>query len=322
MTPKITLPTLNDIQQAAITIRPYVHNTPVLSSSIINNIAQCTLFFKCENFQKAGAFKSRGATNALLQLKQQQITKPVTTHSSGNHAGALAKAAQTLGFECIVVMPSNAPKVKIAAVKQYGAQIRFCEPSLEAREQTTHKVMLETDAVLVHPYDNFDIIAGQGTAALELLETQPNIELVITPVGGGGLLSGSAIAAKSVKPSITVVAAEPQGADDAYRSLLAGKIIPSINPNTIADGLLTSLGERNFAAIQQHVDSILTVSDDGIRKAMKMIWQYMKIIVEPSSAITLAAILEHPEVFRNKKVGAILTGGNVDLEKLPFKATQ
>lgn len=318
MTNQITIPTLEDIQQAAQQIQPYIHNTPIHSSSIINEMAGCEIFFKCENFQKAGAFKSRGATNALLNLMAKRMDKPVTTHSSGNHAGALAKAASTLGIKCIVVMPNNAPKVKIAAVRKYGADIRFCLPTLEAREHTTEKVIQETGAILIHPYDNFDIIAGQGSAGIEMLDKEPRLEAIITPVGGGGLLSGTSIAAKALKPEIKIYAGEPKGADDAYRSLEAGYIIPSVNPNTIADGLLTSLGERNFKAIQKNVDAIFTVSDESILKAMKLIWLHMKIIVEPSSAVCLAAILDNPDVFSNKKVGAILTGGNVDLEKLPF----
>lgn len=318
MTKTIQIPNLNDIKLAAKNIQPYIHNTPLLSSSIINEITGAELFFKCENFQKAGAFKSRGATNALLHLKDQGISKPVTTHSSGNHAGALAKAAATLGIECIVVMPENAPAVKVAAVKQYGAEIRFCTPTLEAREQTTEEVISQTGAILIHPYDNFNIIAGQGTAVLEILEKESDITIIITPVGGGGLLSGSSITAKALNPTIKVYAGEPQGADDAYRSLKAGKIIPSENPDTIADGLLTSLGILNFEAITKNVDDILTVSEDSIVTAMKMIWQYMKIVVEPSGAVPLAAILEHPQIFEGEKTGLILSGGNVDLENLPF----
>jgi threonine dehydratase len=312
------IPTLTDIKQAAINIKSYAHDTPILTSSIINGIAGGELYFKCENFQKSGAFKFRGATNALLNLVEQNPNIRVTTHSSGNHAGALAKAAASLGINCIVVMPENAPKVKIEAAQHYGATIRFCKPTLDARETTTEQVIKETGAVLIHPYNDFFIIAGQGTAALELLKKHPDLNNIITPVGGGGLLSGSSITAKSIRNSIQVFAGEPKGADDTYKSLQAGKIIPSINPVTMADGLLTSLGELTFEAISKNVDAILTVNEENIIIAMKMIWQYMKIIVEPSGAVPLAAILQHPESFKGKKTGVILSGGNVDLENLPF----
>jgi threonine dehydratase len=314
----IKLPKIKDIQKAAQNIRTYCHTTPVLSSEIINAETGGQLFFKCENFQKAGAFKFRGATNALLNLVENASTTPVTTHSSGNHAGALAKAAAILGIPCIVVMPENSPKVKVAAVLHYGATIRFCAPTLDAREQSALKVIEETGAILIHPYNNFYIIAGQGTAALELMHLYPGLDNLITPVGGGGLLSGCSTAAKALNKNIKVFGGEPKGADDAYRSLQAGKIIPSINPHTIADGLLTSLCELTFSVISQHVDSIYTVSEESIVAAMKMIWQYMKIVVEPSGAVPLAVVLENPDVFRNKKTGLIISGGNIDLENLPF----
>jgi len=318
MTNTPAIPSLHDIKNAAARIAPYIHQTPLLSSQLLNNLIGAKLYFKCENFQKAGAFKSRGATNALLLLKQEGISGPVTTHSSGNHAGALARAAQVLGIKCIVVMPNNAPKVKIAAVKEYGAEIRFCEPTLEARENSTNRVIEERGATLVHPYDNFNIIAGQGTAALEILEKQPSLDAIITPVGGGGLLSGTSITTKSIDASIKVYAGEPKGADDAFRSLKAGKIIPSVNPQTIADGLLTSLGERNFIAIRQYVDEIFTVSEESIIESMKLIWQYLKIIVEPSSSVALAAVMENKSYFAGREIAIILSGGNVDLEDLPF----
>jgi threonine dehydratase len=312
------LPEINDIKLAAEAIKCYAHNTPVLSSEIINNKLNGQAFFKCENFQKSGAFKFRGATNALLNMAVSGSQQTVTTHSSGNHAGALAKAAKALGIKCIVVMPDNAPTVKVEAVKSYGAEIRFCSPTLEAREKTTELVIAETGAVLIHPYNNFFIIAGQGTAALELLEVQPKLDNIITPVGGGGLLSGTAITTKSINGNIKVYAGEPKGADDAYRSIQAGNIIPSVNPNTIADGLLTSLGDLTFEVISSHVDKIFTVSEESIIEAMKMLWQYMKIVVEPSGAVPLAAMLEYPEPFSNRQTGVILSGGNVDLTRLPF----
>ncbi|QQS52514.1 MAG: pyridoxal-phosphate dependent enzyme [Bacteroidota bacterium] len=319
MTPlDISLPDFSAIQMAARLIAPYIHRTPVLHSQIINQLTHSQLYFKCENFQKAGAFKFRGAVHALLHNLESSGKKPVTTHSSGNHAGALAKAAGILGIECIVVMPENAPRVKIAAVQHYGATIRFCAPTLEARESTTRLVIQETGASLIHPYNNYFIIAGQGTAALELLTNQPSLDIVIAPVGGGGLMSGTALAAKSLNKNIQVYGAEPKGADDAWQSLQAGKIMPQQNPNTIADGLLTSLGDLTFAILSKNLNGIFTVSEKGIVEAMKMIWQYMKIIVEPSSAVTLAAVLEYPDVFRNKKTGIIVSGGNVDFEKLPF----
>ncbi len=319
MIPKLaSLPNFSAIQTAARLIEPYIHRTPIMHSQIINQITHSQLFFKCENFQKAGAFKFRGATNALLHQLESSRKKAVTTHSSGNHAGALAKAAGILGLECIVVMPENAPRVKIAAVQQYGATIRFCAPTLEARESTTRLVMEETGASLIHPYNNYFIIAGQGTAALELLTDQPGLDIVIAPVGGGGLMSGTVLAAKGLKNNIQVFGAEPKGADDAWQSLQAGRIIPQQNPKTIADGLLTSLGGLTFAILSKNLNGILTVSEQSIVEAMKMIWQYMKIIVEPSAAVPLAAVLEYPDGFRNKKIGLILSGGNTDLEKLPF----
>lgn len=312
------LPSLKEIKDAANRISAYIHHTPVLSSQIINKTTGTNLFFKCENFQKSGAFKFRGATNALLGLGNLDPAVPVITHSSGNHAGALAKASSMLGRKCIVVMPSNAPKVKVDAVKYYGAEIVFCEPTLEARETTTQGLIEKTGARLIHPYNNHDIIAGQGTSALEFLSEYPELEVIVAPVGGGGLMSGTAIASKSIKPGITLMGAEPKGADDAYRSIQEGKIIPSINPVTIADGLLTSLGTLTFKAISENVNEIITVDEESILQGMHLIWQYLKIIVEPSAAVPLAAILEDADRFHGKTIGLILTGGNVDLNHLPF----
>ncbi len=312
------LPSLNEIKDAANCINTYIHHTPVLSSPIINEIIDIELYFKCENFQKSGAFKFRGACNALLNLRTHALDIPVITHSSGNHGGALAKASSMLGRKCIVVMPSNAPKVKVDAVKYYGAKIVFCKPTLDARENTTQDLIEKTGAILVHPYNNYDIIAGQGTSALEFLTEHPELACIVSPVGGGGLLSGTAIASKSIKPDIRVIGAEPKGADDAYRSLQAGKIIPSINPVTIADGLLTSLGTLTFKAISDNVNEIITVAEDSILQAMHLIWQYLKIVVEPSAAVPLAALMENKDRFQGQTIGLILSGGNVDLNHLPF----
>jgi threonine dehydratase len=276
------------------------------------------LFFKCENFQKVGAFKYRGATNAVLSLSQEESKRGVATHSSGNHAAALALAARIKGMSCYVAMPRTAPSVKIEAVKGYGAEIFFCEPTLESREQTLAKIVEQTGATVIHPFNFFPVICGQGTAAKEFLEEEPDLEALLVPVGGGGILSGSAITAKAINPEMKVYGCEPVNADDACRSLRAGHIIPSVQPRTIADGLLTSLCPLTFEIIRHKVDDILTVSEESIIQAMQLIWQRMKIVVEPSSAVPLAAIMENPDLFRGKKTGIILTGGNVDLMNLPF----
>lgn len=317
MKSKLT-PSLNDIEIASKNLKCIVHKTPVLSSCIINSKLNSTLFFKCENFQKSGAFKFRGACNALLNLPGVAKSIPVTTHSSGNHAGALAKAAAQFGRNCIVVMPENAPKVKVGAVRHYGAEIEFCRPTLNAREETTEKVISKTGAELIHPYNNFYIIAGQGTCGLEFIEQVEDLDYVLAPVGGGGLISGTAIAIKGLNLGTRVLGAEPKGADDAYRSFKAGRLIPQTSPNSIADGLLTSLGNRTFSAISQCVDDIYTVSEGSIRKAMMLIWQFLKVIIEPSSAVALAVVMENPSDFEGKRVGIILSGGNVDFNSLPF----
>lgn len=312
------IPAINNLTEAHKRIKAFIHKTPVLSSQSINEITGASLFFKCENLQKAGAFKFRGATNAVLLLSEEQKSKGVATHSSGNHAAALALAARNAGVKAYVVMPENAPEPKKKAVAGYGAKITFCEPTLEARETTLERVIQQTGAVFIHPYNNPHIIAGQGTAALELLDEIADLDIIMAPVGGGGLISGTAIAAKNMKPGIKALAAEPEMADDAFRSFKAGKLLPSVNPDTLADGLRTSLGSLTFKIIRENVDDILTVSEKSIIAAMRMIWERMKIIVEPSSAVPLAAVLEHPEIFNKKKTGIILSGGNVDLEKLPF----
>jgi threonine dehydratase len=290
----------------------------VLTSESINRILGANIFFKCDNFQKVGAFKFRGALNAVCQLPKNKMEKGVATHSSGNYAAALTHAAAMKGIKAYMVMPETAPEIKKKAVKGYGAEITFCKPSLKAREETLNKVVADTGASFIHPFNNFDVIAGQGTAALEFLEDYPDLEIILTPLGGGGLLSGTAIFCKESNYQTKVIGVEPKGADDAYRSLKAGKILPSINPQTIADGLLTSLGDRTFKVIRKYVDDIILVSEEAIVEAMKMVWERMKIIIEPSSAVPLAGILEHKKMFINKKTGIIVTGGNVDINKLPF----
>jgi len=310
--------TIQDIQQAARRIAPHVHRTPVLTCGAIDSRAGCRIFFKCENLQKVGAFKMRGATNAVFSLTDAEAARGVATHSSGNHAQALALAARLRGVPAYVVMPTSAPRVKKVAVAGYGAEIIDCEPTLQARESTLEEVVARTGATFIHPYDNARIIAGQGTAALELLEEQPQLGLVMAPVGGGGLLSGTCLATRAMAPTARIIAAEPSGADDAARSLTAGHIIPSEKPDTVADGLLTSLGKLNFPIIQDHVEAIWTVGDVAIIAAMRLVWERMKIIIEPSSAVCLAALLEHPYEVRAQDVGIIISGGNVDLDHLPW----
>lgn len=312
------IPEFSDIESAMRVISPYVHRTPVLTSRQIDAISGTHLFFKCENFQKVGAFKFRGATNAVIRLTDEQRRMGVVTHSSGNHAAALAHAAVSRGVRAFIVMPSTAPEVKKRAVADYGAEITFCEPTLAAREATAAEIIARTGATMIHPYDNFNIIAGQGTAAIEMLAEIKMPDAVIAPVGGGGLLSGTAIAARLMAPSVKIYGAEPQLADDAARSLHSGAIQPALPPRTMADGLLTSLCERTFTAIQANVDDILTVTEEQIVEAMRLMWERMKIIVEPSSAVPLAAVLANRSLFEGKKVGIIVTGGNADLTKLPF----
>ena len=312
------MPTIDDIRQAAVRIKGKAHRTPVLTCQAINELAGASLFFKCENLQKVGAFKMRGATNAVFSLGPDEAARGVATHSSGNHAQALALAARMRGIPAYVVMPSSAPPVKRRAVAGYGAEIITCEPTLAARESTLQEVVARTGAVFIHPYDNEHIIAGQGTAALELLTEVPDLDIVMAPVGGGGLLSGTAIATAALAPKARIIAGEPEGADDAARSLAAGHIIPSVNPRTIADGLLTSLGKLNFPIIQKHVEAIWTVDDPAITAAMRLVWERMKIIIEPSSAVCLAAALDHQPEVAGLAVGIIISGGNVDLDHLPW----
>jgi threonine dehydratase len=312
------LPAYSDVENAHHIIQKYAHRTPVLTSSGIDKIVGGNLFFKCENFQKVGAFKFRGACNAVFSLSQEEMEMGVATHSSGNHAAALALAAKMRGIPAYIVMPETSPEIKKKAVAGYGAKITFCKPTLQARESMLAKVVKETGATEIHPYNNFYVIAGQGTAAKELIEDAGEFDIILAPVGGGGLLSGTAISTKHLLPQCKVIAAEPAGADDAFRSFYGKRWVPSENPKTIADGLLTSLGDRNFSIILDKVDDIVTVSELKIVEAMRLIWERMKIIIEPSSAVPLAAILENKIDVKNKKVGIILSGGNLDLGRLPF----
>ena len=289
-----------------------------MSSYNLNNIIGGEIFFKCENLQKAGAFKSRGACNAVFSLDENELSNGVCTHSSGNHAAALARAASLRKTKAYIVMPDNSSRVKIDAVKQYGGEITFCSPNLKSREETLKMIIEKTGALEIHPYNDYRIIAGQATAAKELIEDVSNLDIIMAPVGGGGLLSGTALSALFFSPETKVIAAEPLGADDAFRSFYERKFIPSVNPVTIADGLLTSLGTLTYPIIRKYVDEIITVKEETIVLAMKLIWERMKIIIEPSSAVPFAAILENKSKFKNKKTGIILSGGNVDLDKLPW----
>jgi threonine dehydratase len=312
-------PKLSDIRAAAERIRPYAHRTPVLTCSSLDAMTGARLFFKCENLQKVGAFKFRGACNAVFSLGADEASRGVATHSSGNHAAALSLAARLRGIPAHVVMPSTSRAVKRSAVAGYGGRIVPCEPTLAARERTLAEVVAETGAAVVHPYNDPRVIAGQGTAAMELLEDVPDLDVVMTPVGGGGLLSGTAISVSSLSPSTRVVAAEPAGADDAFRSLQEGRIVPSVNPQTVCDGLLTSLGTLTFAIIRERVDRIVTVSDAFTIEAMRHVWERMKLVIEPSAAVTMGALLEGKLPVRGLRVGIILSGGNVDLSELPWR---
>lgn len=307
-----------DVLDARERIRDYVHRTPVLTSRSLDNLYRAKLFFKCENFQKVGAFKIRGATNAVFSLDGREAEKGVATHSSGNHAAALARAAKWRGIPCYVVMPETAPEIKKKATREYGAVIEYCEPTLEARERALERIVQRTGACFIAPYDHPMVIAGQGTAALELLEELGKLDAVVVPVGGGGLLSGTAIVFSSLAPETKILGGEPERADDAIRSLRLGKIVRPENPDTIADGLRTCLGKLTFPIIQRFVHNIFPVSEESIVKAMRDIWERMKIVVEPSAAVVLAAVLEAGEELEGKRIGVILSGGNVDLDHLPF----
>lgn len=312
------LPNFDDIAAARERIAPYVHCTPVHTSGFLSQLAGCELFFKCENLQKTGAFKARGACNAVFSLQQDQLEQGAITHSSGNHAMALSYAAAQRGTTATVIMPNDALASKRDAVISYGGQLIECQPTLQARESTMRDVQSKTGASFVHPYNEPLVIAGQGTCAAELYEQVPQLDVIVAPVGGGGLLSGSCITSKAVSPDTRIVAAEPAAADDAAQSFKAGCLIELPTPNTIADGLKTNLGSITWPCIQSHVDDILTVSEDEIIAAMRLIWQRLKLLVEPSSAVVLAAVLKHPESFKNQRVGLILSGGNVDIDQLPW----
>lgn len=312
------LPTKKALLDTYERIRPFVHDTPVLTSSAINGLSHCQLYFKCDNFQKAGSYKIRGATNALLQLSEDQKKNGVATHSSGNFAQALSLAAQAQNIPAHIVMPENAPQVKIDAVKSYGGNVILCSSTLQSRTTTLNEVVKKYGATPVHPSNDLDVILGQGTMAIELIREIKDLDFVVVPIGGGGVGAGTCLATHYLSPDTKVVGAEPANADDAFQSLQRGEIVPSDNPDTIADGLRTQLGDKNFPIIRQIIDEIIRVEEDTIISAMRLIWERMKIIVEPSSAVTLAAILTKPEKFEKKKVGLIITGGNVSLDHLPF----
>lgn len=312
------IPTLATIEAAAARIRPYVHHTPVLTCQTLNRLSGVELYFKCENFQKIGAFKARGGVNAVLSLSEDELKNGVTTHSSGNHAQAIAYAAGLVGTKAYIVMPRTAPQVKKDAVRGYGAEVIECEPTLDARESTVEEVIAQHGAAMIHPFNDYRVIAGQATAAKELIEEVGTLDVVMAPVGGGGLLSGTALSTHYLLPTAEVIAAEPEGAADAVLSFQTGRIEKAPFIHTIADGLLTNLGDKTLEIIRLHVKDILLTSDPEIIAAMRLIWERMKIIIEPSCAVPFAALLRNKERFAGKKVGIILTGGNVDLGKLPF----
>lgn len=308
--------TFSDIEAAHERIRPYIYRTPILTSRTLDSMTGASLFFKCENFQKIGAFKIRGGMNAVLSLSEQERQQGIATHSSGNHAQAVAYAAREVGVPAYIVMPENSPQPKIDAVRDYGAQITLCEATQKAREETVEAIIARTGAAFVHPYDDDRVIAGQGTCAKELIEDIGRLDVVIAPVGGGGLLSGTCISTRSLLPSAAIYAGEPAGAADAYLSLTSGVLQPAPFIKTIADGLLTKLSDRTFAIISQHVTEIITVEETEILAALKLVYERLKIVIEPSSAVPLAAIIKRPELFAGKKTGMIFSGGNIDLARL------
>jgi threonine dehydratase len=318
MTRAQEIPNLESIKEAQARIAPHIHRTPIYTSSLLDRDFSASLMFKCENLQKVGAFKARGASNAVFSLSDEEAKNGVATHSSGNHGAALAMAAAKRGIAAHIVMPADASAVKKAAVAAYGATIIECVPTLAAREETLNEVLASTLAHVVHPYNDGRVIAGQASVALEILEQVQDLDVVVVPVGGGGLLAGVALAIKSINPNIEVVAVEPAGADDAFRSFGLGKLIPQTSPNTIADGLRSSLGELNFEIMQKNVDTILTVEESSIIDAMKLQWSRLKTVVEPSGAVSFAGVLEHPERFRNRRVALVISGGNLDLDNLPW----
>ena len=299
-------------------IKPFIHNTPVLSSSYINEITGAEVYFKCENFQKMGAFKMRGAANAILKLSDEQKNNGVVTHSSGNHAQAISLAAKKIGIKAYIVMPSNAPKIKKDAVKGYGGELIECEPNLESREAAAKDLVDSKRATFIHPSNNLDVIIGQGTASKELIEQYGSFDHILVPIGGGGLIAGSALAAKFFGDNCSVIGTEPFEVDDAYRSLLSGKIETNITTNTIADGLRTQLGDKNFPIILNEVKEIIRITEDEIIDSMKLIWQRLKIICEPSCSLPLAGVLKNKHKFKGKKIGIVITGGNIDLDNPPL----
>lgn len=313
------LPDIDAIRAAHARIGPHVLRTPVMTCAALDAEVGAQLYFKCENFQKVGAFKARGACNAVFSLSDEEAARGVYTHSSGNHGAALAYAAQRRGIPAYVVMPENAAKVKLANVARFGAIIRLCAPTQAAREQACAEVGRETGGTLVHPYDDVRVIAGQGTAALELLEAQPDLDIVVAPIGGGGLISGTAIAASAMHPGLAIFGAEPAGADDAARSFASGKVEPLPHPDTIADGLRATLSIRTLSAIRRHVSAVGLASEAGIVRAMRITWERMKIVIEPSSAVPLACLLEGTLSGKGRRVGIIVSGGNVDLDRLPWQ---
>ena len=318
---ELNVPTYDDVQAAHERIRPYIHETPVLTSSYLNGLTGAELFFKCENFQKAGAFKARGASNAVFGLDDAPAKKGVATHSSGNHGLSLSYAAGRRGIPATVVMPRTAPEAKKAAVRGYGGRIVECEPSTSSREAVFAEVIAETGAEFVHPYNDPRVIAGQGTCSRELLDQVEGLDAVMAPIGGGGMISGTCLTLSNIAPKTEIYAAEPENADDAYRSFKAGHIIADDAPQTVADGLKVPLKELTWHFVQNHVTDILTASEDEIVDAMKLTWERMKIVMEPSSAVPLATILKNKDRFAGKRVGVIITGGNVDLKKLPWMGT-
>lgn len=311
-------PEFSDILDAQERIISLAHCTPVYRCSYLDEMTSCELYFKCENLQRVGAFKIRGAANAVFAMSTERIAKGVATHSSGNHAQALARAAKARGVPCYVVMPEDATPSKVAAVHQYGGEVTFCKPTLESRESTLRNVVAASRAVEIHPYDNPLVIAGQGTCGLEFLHQVSSLDALVVPVGGGGLLSGCAIAARELLPNIRIIGVEPELADDAKRSFEAGNIVKIEHPNTIADGLRTPLRELTFEIIKEYVDEMITVNEVAIVRAMRLVWERMKLIIEPSAAVTLAAVIEHRSLFAGNSVGVILSGGNVDLDHLPW----
>ena len=316
------VPTFDDMIAAHERIKPYIHRTPVLTSSYLNELSGCEIFFKCENFQKAGAFKVRGASNAVFALSDIEASKGVCTHSSGNHALSLSYAANRRGISCNVVMPRTAPEAKKSAVRGYGGIITECEPSTTAREEVFAEVQAKTGGNFVHPYNDPRVIAGQGTCSRELLEQMEGfgrtLDMIVAPIGGGGMISGTCLTLSKLAPDVQIIASEPEQADDAYRSFKAGHLISDDAPDTIADGLKVPLKDLTWHFVKNHVTDILTASEIEIIYSMKLTWQRMKIIIEPSCAVPLATILKNPEVFAGKRVGVVITGGNVDLAKLPW----